>query len=151
MDSRKVCPASYKAATLGLNGTARGRGEGGVFLSLCLRPHPHPHPWQPPRGSRWLAWAISDLWAAGPSCWPCTRQLLKVKGPLLRDSRHGMASVQLFPPGVKAVIMLRVWEPVPEKERRQSPHPAGRHIATPHPAPAKAQPLPSVSIFSVAH
>ena len=99
-----------------------------MFLSLCLHAHPHPHPWQPPRGSLWLACAIGDLWASGPSCWPCTRQLLKVKGALLRDSRHRMASVQLFPPGVKVVIMLRVWEPIPEKERRQSPTPqAGTH------------------------
>ena len=78
-----------------------------MFLSLRLRPQPHPHPWQPLRRSLWLACAISDLWASGPSCWPCTRQLLKVKGALLRDSRHRMASVQLFPPGVKVVIMLR--------------------------------------------
>ena len=134
----------------GLEWNGLGEGVRGSVSEPLPAPHPHPHPWQPPCGSHWLACAISDLWASGPSCWPCTRQLLKVKGALLRDSRHRMASVQLFPPGVKVVIMLRVWEPTPE-ERRQSPYPAGRHTSTPHPAPAKAQPLPLVSIFSVAH
>lgn len=112
-----------------------------MFLSLCLHTS-HPPPLAAAPADHWLACAISDLWASGPSCWPCTRQLLKVKGPCLTEGLASQDSLSaVVPSGVKVVIMLRVWEPTPE-ERRQSPYPAGRHTSTPHPTPAKAQPLP---------